>query len=350
MEHQTISSMGFYNIPVIAHELAHQWWGNMVTTRNWHHIWLNEGFASYSEALLVENWYGVEEYHRYMDGFAYHGPGTIYVQDTTNVARIFSANLSYAKGAYVLHMLRHVLGDEDFFRTLLEYRDQYYMDTAVTEDFQKVAEQVSGKDLAAFFRQWIYGEGEPQYLYSYDSAEIGDHYRVNVRIEQIQDSDPFIMPVDLYFQAADGRDSVIVVQNFHRDQLYTFQIPWQPVSVELDPEDWILKQANLIPAAAHKYGDDLFSEFQIFPNYPNPFQFYTNIYFTIPENSLVTIRIFDLHGKIVRVIARKELEQGPHWFEWDGMDETGKSVSSGIYFLQVHANGWSRSQKLTKLK
>ena len=353
MEHQTISSMGFYNIPVIAHELAHQWWGNMVTTRNWQHIWLNEGFATYSEALLIEEWYGEDEYHRYMDNFAYKGPGTVFVRDTTKVSRIFDADLSYAKGAYVLHMLRHVMGDVDFFRALLAYRDQYFMGTAVTENFQRTAETVSGIDLSAFFRQWIYQGGIPQYLYSMQTRDLGDHFQVIVRIEQTQanhDSSAFVMPVDLLFSGESGQDSLIMVQNVIRDQIYTVQLPWEPSDVELDPGNWILKEANQIPPVAHKFGEDLFTEFQMFPTYPNPFFNYTNIYFSLPAESDVTIAVYDLQGKLINTIVETTLNSGPHWFEWEGIGENGHQLSSGIYFLVIRAGRYTAKQKMTLLR
>lgn len=353
MEHQTISSMGFYNIPVIAHELAHQWWGNMITTRNWQHIWLNEGFATYSEALLIEDWYGKDEYHRYMDNFAYKGPGTVFVKDTTKVGRIFDGNLSYAKGAYVLHMLRHVLGDDNFFRTLLAYRDQYFMGTAITDDFQQVAESVSGIDLSAFFRQWIYQGGIPEYLYSMKIQEQGDHYQVILRIEQVQakhDSSAFVMPVDLLFSGASEQDSLIVVQNTRKDQIYTVQLPWEPSDVDLDPENWILKEASQIPSVAHKFGKDLFSEFQMFPTYPNPFFNYTNIYFSLPAESEVTIAVYDLRGRFIKTIIETSLDAGPHWYEWDGTGINSHQLSAGIYFLVIRAGRYTAKQKMTLLR
>ena len=116
MEHQTCSSMGAYSSSIIAHELAHQWWGDLITCQDFHHIWLNEGFATYSEALWLEYEQGINAYHRDMSYNIYKGPGTIYVEDTNNISAIFSSNLSYRKGSWVLHMLRHVVGDKSFLK------------------------------------------------------------------------------------------------------------------------------------------------------------------------------------------------------------------------------------------
>ena len=111
MEHQTISSMGGWSEDLISHELAHQWWGDMITCADFGHIWLNEGFATWSEAYWKELSDGVETYRLYMDYASYWGGGTIFVEDPLN-DNIFDGNLSYNKGSWVVHMLRGVLGDE----------------------------------------------------------------------------------------------------------------------------------------------------------------------------------------------------------------------------------------------
>jgi len=118
MEHQTCSSMGVFYESIIAHELAHQWWGDMVTCADFRHIWLNEGFAVYSEALWLGDHYGPEGYWGKMNSTRYYGGGTIYCPTLDDWNRIFNVSLSYNKASWVLHMLRHVVGDEAFFLTL----------------------------------------------------------------------------------------------------------------------------------------------------------------------------------------------------------------------------------------
>jgi aminopeptidase N len=121
MEHQTITSLGGWSEYLIAHELAHMWWGDMITCDSFHHIWLNEGFATYSEALWSEQVYGVEQYHQDMAYAKYFGAGTIYVPDPNDFSRIFHSGLSYNKGSWVPHMLRHIVGDTTFFNILQTY-------------------------------------------------------------------------------------------------------------------------------------------------------------------------------------------------------------------------------------
>ena len=145
MEHQTCTSLGGCSEALIAHELAHQWWGDMITCRDFHHIWLNEGFATYSEALYWEQVSGQEAYFNDMNNNQYFGGGTIYVPDLSDEWRIFDWGLSYAKASWVLHMLRNVVGDSTFFDILQAYYDsEYRHGTAVTEDFQAVCQAVSG--------------------------------------------------------------------------------------------------------------------------------------------------------------------------------------------------------------
>jgi len=246
MEHQTNTSQSptWYSWSLNVHELAHQWWGDLVTCATWSDIWLNEGFASYSEALYREWQSGSAAYHSYMTGMAYRGGGTIYVYDTSSVGSIFHGGLSYDKAAYVLHMLRHVLGDNDFFGALAEYRSQYAGRSATTDDFRLVCEQVSGKNLEPFFSDWIFGTLFPRYTFGFYSKPEAGGYRVDVKIEQMQTSSPqvFDMPLDLYFTRA-GLNATRVVQNNQRLQWYQLSLPFDPTDLALDLNGWILKDA-----------------------------------------------------------------------------------------------------------
>ena len=150
---------------IIVHALANQWWGDMITTRDWHHIWLNEGFATYTEGLFIESLLGKEELTNYMTGIEFFNNGSVYVYDTTQSGNILDL-IVYDKGAWVLHMLRNIIGDEAFFAGLRNYGDSpLKYGTAVTEDFQGYMEAASGMDLDWFFQQWIYGHGNPNYVY-----------------------------------------------------------------------------------------------------------------------------------------------------------------------------------------
>ena len=280
MEHQTITSLGSScSEYLVVHELAHQWWGDMVTCRDFGHIWLNEGFAVYSEALWDEFQYGGEQYRDTMNRKRYFGPGTIFVNENEREAsRIFDGGLSYHKGSWVLHMLRHVVGDTTFFDILRSYASdlRFSYGTATTEGFQQVCEEVSGRDLSDFFHQWIYEEYYPHYALHHTTQDSGGHFVTRVRVQQIQTNTVvFHMPVDLRFQFVGG-DTTMVVDNRLADQTYRFVFDEQPVDVALDPEGWILKKVvQDFPEPSfdegillvngvfwHSYGDELRSAYE----------------------------------------------------------------------------------------
>jgi len=251
MEHQTVTSMtgtwfGF-DTNTVVHELAHQWWGDMITCNNWHEIWLNEGFASYSEALFWEVAAGEARYKDEMSDMEYLSAGTIYRTDTTDVWGIFS-NIVYDKGAWVLHMLRHVVGDADFFDILQTYySSQYQYGDATTAQFQAICEQVSGMDLDFFFDEWIYGNYYPYYQYcmatDYDQAN--NEYLTYVYLKQIQTSTPafYTMPLEFGFTGGGEGDTIQAFVD-KKDSVYVFRLPFTPAILTLDPDNWVLSRAT----------------------------------------------------------------------------------------------------------
>ncbi len=250
MENQTVSSMssGFFGFreEVIVHELAHQWWGNMITCNSWHEIWLNEGFASYSEALYYEVKDGRESYFDYMRDMKYFNGGAVYIYDTTDVWNIFSLRV-YDKGAWIVHMLRHVVGDSAFFAILSEYRNSLHQyGNATSEDFKNICEAISGMELDYFFDQWLYGFYFPNYYRSYfvepDPAAGGYYIFLNLRQAQSTDPTVFTMPVDLVFFSDSVIDTFRVFNDL-KDTVYIIKLDNVPDSISLDPDEWILRRS-----------------------------------------------------------------------------------------------------------
>jgi aminopeptidase N len=247
MEHQTCTSLSSRLITgihtydyIIAHELAHQWWGDLVTLTDWADIWLNEGFASYSEALWFEHLYGSEGLKASVDNFKYQYMIRHEGQDhpiyDPPLGHLF-CKIEYDKAALVLHMLRFVVGDDNFFAILKEYAQQYAFSNASTEDFRAVCEQIYGQDLGWFFSQWIYEAGYPIYQFGWGYSE---QNKLRVVVRQVQEESPiFKMPVELEFVLPSGSMRRIV---WVEDELNVFQFDIQeiPSQVLFDPDSWIL--------------------------------------------------------------------------------------------------------------
>lgn len=257
---------------VSIHELSHQWFGDMITCANWHHAWLNEGFATYSEKL-----YYAGVYNNYTTIMRSSIPsaksgGTVYLQDDTDPDNIFK-NIIYRKGAFVLHMLRGVMGDSLFFKAIKTYVSSpiFQYGYVTTEDFRQVCEDVYGQDLHYFFEQWIYDEYYPFYKYNFTSN--GTNLTTKLTIHQVQSDlngwrPVFKMPMQIKFQFASGLDTLVRVMNDQRYQTYEYNFPDSVVGVELDPDDWVLKQDTL-DAGINVGVSDLPNNASIFI-YPNP--------------------------------------------------------------------------------
>ena len=348
MEHQTLSSMGSFSQNLMVHELGHSWWGNLITCKTFNDIWLNEGFARYCQALWAEHMYGREAYFDFMNNHAYYGAGTIYVENPSSNSQIFSAGLSYNKASWVLHMLRHKVGETMFFDILKSYasNDSLSYNAASTSDFQKVCEDISGLDFEQFFQQWIYGERYPKYelLWWHEGNGI-----YNVKIDQIQSNDVFSMPIDLKFSGSAGPmlvDTTIVIENNNSSQLYEFSgFNFLVENVMLDPENWILKEATY---SVNEIDNILPDRVEVEKAFPNPFNSKVKLSFYInPQfgDTHVSVNIFDSRGKIVESLINNEFIPGYHTTFWNA---NGKS--SGVYFIQLATDNYIDSQKILFLK
>ena len=352
MEHQTMTSTSTFDEETIAHELAHQWFGDMITCANWSNVWLNESFATYSTALYAESKYGMSSYAQYinilMDN-AKNASGSIYVRDTSNLNTLFDYSLVYAKGASVLHMLRHVLGDSVFFRSLRAYaQDSHFrFGVATTEDFRQVCESVSGKQLAYFFNEWIYGESYPVYTYSWKaSPDAGGGCIVQIRIQQsTRTTNPafFVMPVEFRLSGA-GLDTTFVLFNNLADQTFSVHVPGLPTAGQLDPDNWLLNSSTLASVK-----DDALAqiprEFRLEQNFPNPFNPTTVVSYQLPVVSEVKLVIYDVLGREVAVPVNEQKAPGSYRVGFDG-----SRLASGIYMYRLQAGEFVATKRLILLK
>jgi aminopeptidase N len=315
----TMDSSWYYTS---AHELAHQWFGDMITCKDWHHGWLNEGFASYTEALLSEYLNGIASYKNYMIGFEWYAAGTVYLQQDTDAFNIFQS-IIYNKGAYILHMLRGVLGDTVFFNCLNAYATsgQFKYGLATTEDFRQVCETISGLDLQYFFDQWVYDQRYPRYRYNFITNP--SIQSTALSIIQQQDANGwrpvFKMPLQIKFQFSSGSDTLVTVMNDQQYQTYYFNFTDSVISVIIDPDKWVLKTATYDPAVnvtVYEYKEN--SDFKIYPNPASNF-----IIVELPENNC-QLNILDVYG---RTVLQKNLSTKNESLNLD--------LASGIYFYRI---------------
>lgn len=350
MEHQTISSMGGFSNGLISHELAHMWYGDKITCKDWHHIWLNEGFATYGEAVIVEALSGTAAYNNQIANemsAAKNAVGSIWVQDISQVWEIFNGNRSYAKGCVVLHMLRGIVGDSTFFDILRTYTfdPNVAYGVATTEDFQAIAESVSGLDLDYFFQQWIYGENYPRYSVVWSKHSLGGNlYNLSLKITQNVNSNPsyFMMPVQIKVNSATG-DTTITVFNDSQVQTFNVTVANEPTSISFDPGNWILKTLNSVVTDVE---DELQpNKFSLEQNYPNPFNPSTTIKFNLAANGLTTLKIYNVIGKEVATLINGQVEEGPHEITFDATN-----LPSGVYFYTLSSGSFKETQKMILMR
>lgn len=351
MEHQTISSMGGFGESLVAHELAHQWFGDKVTCKNWENIWLNEGFATYSDKLYHQKKYGNATFASQMNSVftsAKNANGTIYVQNINSVGEIFNSSRSYNKGAAVLHMLRGVIGDENFFQTLKEYLVEPGLtyNVAITQDFQRIAERVSGQSLNYFFQQWIYGEKYPKYTFGWRYEHVADNnYNLILRATQQTNSNPafFTMPIQIRYETSSEIKTVTVI-NDKQEQGWVIPVNGQPTTVQFDPDNWILKDVLGITSLDD---ENLPAEFSLFQNYPNPFNPETIIRYALPNPEHVTLKVYDNLG---REVAKLIDELKPAGVFNSKFSILNSKLSSGVYFYTLRAGDYISTKKMVLLK
>lgn len=359
MEHQTMTTYSNSLLTgdmrfeaVVAHELAHQWWGDWVTLRDWEEIWLNEGFASYGEIIYFEARWPEKDVRNLLREKAFQ-----YFQEVEDfgafpVAKpdfMWGATV-YEKGAWVLHMLRDQIGEERFWEVLRRYGDRFAYGNARIGDFMTVVNEVTGQNWDWFFLQWLYRPDFPQVTIRsyYEPLGDGSRYRATLAVEQVQASKlPYRFPLEVAFVgAADTAFSQFEVQSL--SEMFQDTLDFLPLSVVPDPHLRVLGRFQILSGDQEPVVP---RSLQLSLGFPNPFvgHFHKWVRFEVLSYRTlqhVQVSVFDLRGRKIRDLMRGELTLGKHFLRWDGRDETGKMVPSGVYFLILSSPSAKEKRKI----
>lgn len=368
MEHQTLTTIGPSGwssvMSLISHEFAHQWFGDMITCGTWADLWLNEGFATYCEALYYEHVNGYSAYKNNVNGDASYylsnNPGwPIYnpswIISTPPSGTLFNTAITYCKGSAVLHMLRYTIGDSLFFAFLKGYASDtanFKYKNAVTDDFTAKLSSIAGQDLSWFIDQWVKQPNHPTYQNTYGIINLGaGNWRVNFKAFQNQTNTVFHkMPIVIKVSFTSGLDSLIKVVNDVNNQLYSFDFNRQPTTVAFDPNNDILLKTASISIGINNISNSVPEKYEMYQNYPNPFNPSTKIRFQIKDICFVNLKVYDMAGKEVAALVNENLRAGTYEIPFSVSQFSEGGASSGIYFYKIQAGEFVKTMKMVLLK
>lgn len=334
---------------VLAHELGHSWFGNSVTMRDWPDIWINEGFATYCDALWAEQSGGSGACRDRMAFFK----SEYFIEDASSRFSTYDPEFLwgatvYEKGAWVLHMLRYLLGDSDFFESLRQYHAQYRYGSATTEQFKSVCESVSSRTLGSFFDEWIYQAGYPEYRLSWWCESAGGAFDVTLRVRQLQQNAPlFTIPVAVRITTAAG-DTTIEIVPHSADEQFHASLRAEPLNVRFDPDEWILKTVEEVPNSAESARPAVGLLVDASPNPGDGravrFDFY------LPKPELVSLEIFDVVGRRIDVAVRERRDAFWNTAYWNPDSRAGSGKRSGVFFYRLRAGAGTAAGKVTIIR
>jgi aminopeptidase N len=235
---------------VVIHEIAHQWFGNAITETTWDDAWLSEGFATFFTLLFIENEYGKEEYtkgiikaRKSVYDMSVKMPDFSIVSNRTAEKEDVTSGITYQKGAWVIHMLRNLMGEKNFKKGIQNYYAKYFNANTTTSEFRAEMEKVSGKDLKLFFKQWLYQPINPTInaSWKYDA----NTKKLNVQLQQAQKY-LYNVPVEIGFYKKGASTPTILTMNLkEKDQLFSFPLATAPEKLELDPRALLLNDGKM---------------------------------------------------------------------------------------------------------
>jgi aminopeptidase N len=364
MEHQTMTTVnaGWFkgnrgSEDGFVHEMAHSWWGDSVTLDDWPDIWLNEGFATYCEALFYEHTAGWERYREEIAGqrvtyFAQALKADFAVYDPPE-GELFNWGIEYCKGSLILHMLRRVVGEDHFGNGLRSYYRAHRYGNASRDDLQSAFEAESGMDLEWFFSEWLDTGGCLSLRYDWNAVETGIGKDAGSGCALVLDmaQDPsgrtYQMPLDLRAFGPGSATADTTVWVLDESERVRWDLPFRPDSLALDPEGWIVLKTERGSTAVDSTGNRS-DPFTLRPNYPNPFREVTSIEVELRDSAASgVLHVYNCIGERVRSLGTIESANGPvQAVEWDGTDDSGRSLPSGIYIVRLESGRVSSARKV----
>lgn len=342
MEHQTNSFIVNTDESLMAHELAHQWFGDKITCGSWEDIWLNEGFATHLASMYMEEKYPANAIqnrkNEIADITAVPG-GSVRVDDTSNVGRIFDWRLSYLKGSHLIYMLRWIMGDLKFFTAIKEYMadPELAYRYARTDDLRRHLEKQAGRELGYFFTQWFSGQGYPSYEIEW--SQLGtDHVKIRVNQQSSHSSVPFFrLPLPLLFKNA-TQQATLVLDHTSNGEVFIRSLGFIPDTVLVDPESWLISRNN----RSKKIMDISTGQPQL-ELFPNPVKDHCYLWLRNFTESMAAIRVYNGAGQLM-YSRNTGFINGSQFLEIPT-----QSLAAGVYYLQVStASGIRLSTKFLR--
>jgi len=363
MEHQTMTTIHRWwarngSDNGIAHELAHQWWGDMVTCLDWRNIWLNEGFATYSDELYDHHQNGRASFlaliqSRAQDYFEEEASDPHPIYDPP-AGHEFDWGHSYCKGAWVQHMLRYVMGDTvwaqpgSFFSGLRAYGDSLRYQNANTDDYRRIQERTAGQPLDWFFNEWVYSMGYPVYQVGWQSRPTQDGWEVVIDLAQDNGAGApplFHMPVEVKLQFASG-DTLIRFAVTANPQRNIFPVRDQVINLEFDPNEWLLAQHSVNMGLTSAIDPQLGIGSARLRVVTNPCRNRTQLDYALPGPRTVRLAVFDHNGRLVQQLVSGTKKGGRYSVNWDLRDKAGRPIAAGVYLIRLSAGAEQVTGKL----
>jgi len=328
----------------MAHELSHQWGGDMVTCVDFRNIWLNEGFGTYSDANY--NWYrlGYSNFITTMQNRA----NDYFSADASSRHPIYNPPLnllfdwghSYCKGSWVFHMLRY-LNPNQYFNGINNYLDSFAYKTASTEDLKRIFNQTYGTDLTWFFNEWVYGQGHPVYDIYWMCNRSGSNYLAKIKIYQVQTNAPplFHMPVQILLHMP-SKDTLVNIPITISPQYTEYTVSDTVTSIVFDPNTWLLKRYNIYVGiediiATIPGDNDLYIM-------SNPIR-NLEVLYTVNQTGKVRVTLYDVGGRLVREVCSGIRAPGKY-------SANISQLPAGVYFCRLETLNSEKIKKLVVLR